>query len=476
MKRMLAVLFLLAALSGLAMAQSEPERFGQREGSRFPAGCTTQGWNLVDNTSCVATTSAAFVDASVFSGADYCAKIANAIASLTLPTSATIDARGLTGASTCSGATANPFASASNLTGQLLLGSVVITTPTQWTIPNRFWIRGIGLASGSSAVNSVIQASSGSLTCTTTLSLNSNTYCPLVFIGPVTQDVFAAGVSNLTIDCNSNTDCIGVGSAQVQEGGGIDSVSLINQLVACVDFDATARTTASGISNSFMRNVNCTLPNASNGSVSFTGIVLYATDGIAEISNVSVTVPGAGTNGSSINGPCVQVNAAYGLTVNYLHCEHAANGIIIGPATNNTTNPTTAVSVRGVTTGNMTNSASNSVVLIQNASQVTVHGVALSPTTSSVKSIHDKVNNVSLADPLVGLYAMSTDGGVLISTSSSTPWVLPATPSTGLTTGNYSTAPAGSLAYCTNCAVGNCSTSSGPGALAVHTSSAWVCK
>jgi hypothetical protein len=156
--------------------------------------------------------------------------------------------------------------------------------------------------------------------------------------------------------------------------------------------------------------------------------VLYAIDGIAEMSNVSVTVPGTG---ATISGACVILNAAYGMDVNYLHCEKATNAIIVGPATNNTTNPTTGVSINGLTTGNMVNSSSNSVVLIQNASQVSIHGLSMSPTTSSVKSIMDKVNNVTISDALVGFYEMSTANGVLISASSNTPWVLPATSSTG---------------------------------------------
>jgi hypothetical protein len=476
-KTVVSILFVCFACSCIAFTQIESEPLSHRDVAH-PSTCTTQGYNLVDSTTCTAVASGSFIDASVFTGADYCAKIANAIASATT-NSVTIDARGLTGSSTCTSTDGNPF-SGSTIAGQLLLGDVVITTPVQWTIPNRFWIRGIGLASSSSTVNSIIQASTGSLTCTYTLTVNSTSYCPIVFIGPVNQDVFAAGISNLTVDCNENTDCIGAGSAEIQEGGGIDTVSFINQEVACVDFDATARTASSGISNSFMRNVNCTLPNAALGAVTFTGILLYATDGIAEISNVSVTVPGAGTTGTTINGPCVAINAAYGLRVNYLHCEHASNAIIIGPSTANTTNPTYGVSVTGLTTGNLTNSSSNSAVLLQNASNVSIRGLAMSPTTSSVNGIIDKISNsstVTITDAVVDFYATSTSGGVLISTSSNTPSVLPSTTYAGLSTGNYNTAPVGATAYCTNCSAGSCSTA-GSGALALRTANTtpWQCK
>ena len=364
---------------------------------------------------------------------DICSAINSALSAVTsantVAASVVLDARGIQGPVTCA---SNPFYSSStssiyNVTGELLLGAATIDAQVTSTIPTRFWARGIGTGSGSLTQNTIIKATSWSTSsCALSLNLNgsSTSDCPVIFIGNPgslaggwnPSSAFAAGISNLDVNCNSSTNCIGAASVDIQEQGGIDTVSFTNQMVTCVDFDGSTNVGGSGMSNTVMRNISCTLPTAASGSVTFNGIVLYADDGIAEISNVSVTVPGAG---ASIAGACVLVNAAYGLNVNFLHCEHANYGIVIGPSSAQT-NPTYSVSVTGLTTGNMTNSSSNSAVVIQNASDVTIRGVALSPTTSSVNSIIDKVNSVTLSDYEVGVYAMSTSKGAFMQASAQT--------------------------------------------------------
>jgi len=462
MKRLLATLFLLTALCSLALAQSEPERFGQIH----PPSCTTQGWNVVDTTTCGTTTSEAFIDASVFAG-DACAKIAAAIATLTLPTSVTIDARGITGTSTCSGTTANPFSATNVITGlhgQLLLGGVTITTPTQWTVPNRFWIRGIGLSSASSVANTIIQAGSGALTCTTTLTIGSSSYCPLVFIGPINQDVFAAGLSDLTVDCANNTDCIGAGSAEVQEGGGLDNVAFINQTIACVDFDSSVKTSGAGISNDFIRNVNCTFPSTDTLLGSADGILINASEGPAEISNVTVSVPGE--TGSSVINDCVYLNGAIGTSVNYLHCEHAANALVVGDA-----NVATEVNVHGLTTSA---TITNAGIWLKNAKYTSIQGLDF--LGGGGTPIIDAANSTHITDKQVSVYEMSTASGPLLTTVTSTPSVLPAVTNATLGGGNYSSAPTGAVVFCTDCKIANPCAGSGTGALAIRNGTAWVCK
>ncbi|HYM78830.1 MAG TPA: hypothetical protein VE377_22855 [Candidatus Dormibacteraeota bacterium] len=487
MKHLFVLMSLLFVSTVLTMAQ-EPERLGQA--FRTPAACTSVagGSFYATNTTCTMQGSTITLNASNWFTTDICAAINSALATAASGSAVTVDARGITGTVACA---TNPFLNTStstifNVQGQLLLGNALIQAQATWTIPTRFWVRGVGTSSGALSQNTIIQAHNWSTSaCALSLNLNgsSTSNCPVLFVGNPGSlaggwnptDAFAAGASNLAVDCNSSTSCLGGASVQVQEQGGFDTVSFTNQLVTCVDFDASTKATGTaGISNTVLRNVNCTLPNASNGAVTFNGIVLYATDGIAEISNTSVTIPGGGSNGTTISGSCLLINAGFGTQVNYLHCERATNAITIGPATNNTTNPTVAVGVHGVTAANLVSGSSNSGVQIQNASQVVVQDVALS-TSGTARSIIDKVNSVSLTDASVGLYVMSTAGGVLISTSSNTPQVLPSTNSSGLSGGNYSTAPSGSLAYCTNCSIGACSTA-GSGSLAVRVGSSWVCK
>jgi hypothetical protein len=462
MKRLLAAVFLFTALSSLALAQSEPEHFG----SIHPPACVTQGWNVVETTTCGTTTSEAFIDASVFAG-DACAKIAAAIATLTLPASVTIDARGITGTSTCAGATANPFSAVNVLTelhGQLLLGGVTITTPTQWTVPNRLWIQGIGLSSASSVSNTIIKAAAGALTCTTTLSVGGTAYCPLVFIGPINQDVFDAGLSGLTVDCSSNTDCIGVGSAEVQEGGGLDNVALINQTIACVDFDASVATSGAGISNSFIRNINCTFPSTDTLLSSADGILVDASEGPAEISNVTVSVPGE--TGTSVINDCVYLNGAIGTNVNYLHCEHAANVLVVGDS-----NPATEVNVHGVTSSA---TISNAGIWLKNAKYTSIQGLDF--LGGGGTPIIDAATSNNITDKQVGTYEMTTGTGPLLTNVTSAPSVLPSVTNATLGGGNYNGAATGAVVFCSDCKIANPCAGGGAGALAVRNAGAWVCK
>jgi hypothetical protein len=491
MKNLLVALFVFAALSTLALAQSEPEHFGQRS-SRFPAACTSVvgGDFYATNTSCTMEGSAVTINVNAYYTTDICTAIRSALATVASGAAVTLDARGITGSSvTCS---VNPFFSTGgtifNVTGELLLGNVVIDATTTWTIPTRFWVRGIGLsnqASGSNQ-NTIIKATTWSGTvCTLSLDLNgastNNTYCPVIFIGGPGSagafnpaDVFAAGIANLSVDCASSSACIGAASVEVQEGGGIDSVSFLNQSVTCVDFDGITRASSTaGISNSFLRNINCTTPTGTSETMN--GIVIDASDGPAEISNVSVTVPGGGTS-FFITGACLVINGANGVNVNYLHCEHAIEGVALGATTTGTFGTVNAVNVHGLTAANMNSSASNpTAVLIQSANSVSLEGIYVTGSGTSTKGVIDNVNSVNISDQNVAQYTFTenptSSHTVLVTTSSNTPWIL----GSELFSSLSSAAQNGSITYCSNCTVGACATS-GNGALALRVNGAWVCK
>jgi hypothetical protein len=434
--------------------------------------------------------SAVTINVDAYYTTDICTAIRSALAAVTSGTAVTLDARGITGSSVaCS---VNPFVSTGgsmfNVTGELLLGNAVIDATATWTIPTRFWVRGIGLSNQTSGSNqnTIIKATSWAATvCTLGLDLNgastNNTYCPVIFIGnPGTtgafnqSDVFAAGISNLSVDCASSSACIGAASVEVQEGGGIDSVSFLNQTVACVDFDGfTKGSGTAGISNSFLRNINCTTPTATSETMN--GIVIDASDGPAEISNVSVTVPGGSTT-YFITGACLVINGANGVNVNYLHCEHAIEGITLGATTTNTFATVNAVNVHGLTASNMYSSASNPTgVLIQSANSVSLEGIFVTNSGTTPKGIIDNVNSVNISDQNVAQYTFTqnpTSGHtVLVTTSSNTPWILGSEVYSSLS----SSAQNGSITYCSDCTVAACSTS-GHGALAVRVNGAWVCK
>lgn len=487
MKALLAVLFLFSLVT-LVQAQHEPE-FGSR--SRFPQTCT-EGTDSYLSSTCVVTASATTINVSAYYTTDICAAISAALKSLTssntVEAEVTLDARGINGNSITCGS--NPFWSTStssiyNVTGQLLLGGGVIDATATWTIPTRFWVRGLGLSSQSSNQNTIIHATTwSSSVCSLDLNLNgsSTTDCPVIFIGNPgssggwnPSDAFAAGISNLSVDCAGSSSCIGVASVEVQEGGGIDTVSLLNQAVACVDFDAQTRASGTaGISNSFIRNVNCTTPTGTSETMN--GIVIDATDGPAEISNVSVTVPGGGTS-FFITGACLLINGANGVDVNYLHCEHAVEGAVIGTTlSTGVIGIVNDVNVHGLTAANMNSSATGATaVLIQDANDISVEGLYLTGSGTSMPGITDNVNSIKISDQNVAQYFFgqnpSTDHTVLITTSSNTPWILGSEAFSGLS----SSAQNGSITFCSNCSVGACGTA-GNGALAVRVNGAWVCK
>src|SRR6202000_862743 len=94
----------------------------------------------------------------------------------------------------------------------------------------------------------------------------SGPQCPVVFVSGSAipsltyYDALGSGIRNLTIDCSAVAHCVGVGSFDIQEGGGIDTVEFINQDADCVVFDSsvwTAIPQPAAISNPFIRNVNC---------------------------------------------------------------------------------------------------------------------------------------------------------------------------------------------------------------------------
>ncbi|HTA24265.1 MAG TPA: hypothetical protein VK763_12080 [Terriglobales bacterium] len=446
-----------------------------------------------------ATPSESFIDASTDTAdfPDICKQINVTLAAFQSQTPApatpavTVDARGIYGTTanplSCS---INPFNNISGLTGRLLLGGGVIPTKAQWVVPNRFWIEGIGLSGSGTLMNTVIQASgtwcpSGAISMTI-YNGSSSTGCPVVYIGNNTQDIFAAGIKNLTIDCNSVTNCIGVGSGSVQEGSGIDSVAFINQELACIDFDSLLST--AGISNPFIRNANCTFV-ASAAVASAIGIQVYAGDGPAEISNVTVSVP----NDSSgyIIQDCLFLRAAIATDVNFLHCEHAEYGIQIGDSNlASGALPTVGVNIHGFTSANLGNPSSHAGagILIENNTNsaslvpeyISIEGVAMDPVPSAGETIDDQVNNILVTDQVVGQYDIGTSTGPLISTSSNFPLILARVTHSALTSAPLSSAPLGSVLYCKDCTSPSspCSGSS-TGAFAVRQNSsspAWVCK
>jgi hypothetical protein len=454
---------------------------------------TASGSNIVENfANNGVVRSGSFIDASVFSG-DICAKINAAINYIGLnnmtsqPYGVTIDARGILPAvgsplMTCAN---NPFTGtyAAGITGRLLLPPALITTNVQWTMPNQyFWIEGTIMANMAGSVGTVIRASS-TFTCGTgalSISVTSPALsgCPVVFISGsgstngVPYVSQGTGIRNLTIDCAGVTGCIGAGSYDVQEGGGIDGVGFINQTIACIAFNAAQTATGSvGISNPFLRNVNCTFSTPLSSAI---GIYVNAQNGPAEISNTTVGVPGL-QNQNEVLYACLDLNGGRGTNVNYLHCEHAVTAEIIGDSN----------LVHNVTVNGLTASATGLGVNIKNTGDydINVQSVELEPGPSPApNALKDGTNSVTITTPNVAQY--TNGGGTIFTTDRSTTNYL-GTQSLALVSDTWANwlritrATAGLVVYCSDCqpssGTASCS-AGGSGALAVWNGSQFSCK
>src|SRR5581483_10749524 len=117
-------------------------------------------------------------------------------------TGVTIDARGYVGNQTCSVAPTIPAA----VTGRILLGNATIATPG-WAIPAGVELTGLG------ALSTTIQATSG--------------VGVLLTMGSGTVQ-FGVKIKALTVDCNSQPNCIGIFNAIAEEGSTVEDVIINN--------------------------------------------------------------------------------------------------------------------------------------------------------------------------------------------------------------------------------------------------------
>jgi len=278
----------------------------------------------------------------------------------------------------------------------------------------------------------------------------------------------------LAIDCASITGCIGVGSVNVQEGGGVDSVSFLNQTTECIDFDANEKTGATGISNPFIRNVDCLFitTNTSNAI----GIYINAQDGPAEISNTTVAVPGSQST-SPIILDCLDLDGGRGTNINYFHCEHATNAEVIGDTN----------LVHNVTVNGLTASATSLGVWLKNNQDydITVESVELETATPMTGALTDAINLITVPASHIAQYVIG-NGTFYASdvTIASFPGQFQQLRLASFTLYQLNlpliSLPAGSVAFCSDCRPASgtavCS-SGGAGALALRIGlSGWYCK
>jgi hypothetical protein len=325
----------------------------------------------------------------------------------------------------------------------------------------------------------------------------SGMQCPVLFIAGSANlsnpyyDALGTGIRNLTVDCNTISHCVGVGSFDVQEGGGLDTVSFINQDTACVVFDSSGvQAGKPAVSNPFIRNVDCGFSIPVTAPTKWIGLYINATDGPAEISNTTVAVPGIMNANDPQFDYCLYLVGGRGVNINYFHCEHAALAAeFLGSVT--------GANIRGLTA-----SVTALGVQLMNSTDTSVHGIEMNSysTTGSFPYVAPLMDGSTI----VGGYPLGPNTNFNLAsyvTSSTYPsgtatskvtttitsdsgagavfykeQLLPVTGTTFL-----STSPnAGTMMFCSDCApsgaMGVCSSPGGPGTLAIYNGMHWLCR
>jgi hypothetical protein len=175
----------------------------QRASAQTVTGSQKLGDNAIWTNSTTITGSSAFIDASVFSGTDICAKIANALSSSSFPAGGVLDARAvLTGSlGTCASSPSDLLSSPPAAT--ILLPAGVITLPDTWVLGNQMRIIGEGRGQTTITPSSTFSTSKGSAllqmgssSCTTTSPCTGIVISELWVQGNTGETVPADGIDN----------------------------------------------------------------------------------------------------------------------------------------------------------------------------------------------------------------------------------------------------------------------------------------
>jgi hypothetical protein len=378
-----------------------------------------------------------------FSGTDMCAKIHSAYTSASAPPNGVIlDARGLTGAQTCS---SNPF-SGSNIPGVLLLGPVTITTSAEWITPQlQFAIIGMGGSTIANTGQNTVLLASGTFPSST----------PLIQLGSLSADTFGNYITGMALDCGTTPGCIGVYSAQAQERSGIINVAIRNTASACAIFDQTAKTGGAGAQNFIVRDVQCTP--GTQGTSSTYGFMVKSNGGLGPAEFRNVTITGYKNSGGTIfnMGYGVYVNGTVGGIFSHIHCEYMTGDCIYYGDTTATNGGlfadiSTSATVAGAAAhihANVTHALFNTISIIPSSS-----------------AVNDEIDGVTLSGASNKWVPQYVVGGSPFALTFST---LPSSPSNGM---EY---------YCSDCkvtsATNNVCTSAGTGSFAKRLNGSWLC-
>lgn len=385
--------------------------------------------------------STSYIDAYVAtSGTDICARINTAWGMVlgqtptgTTPpnvNSVTVDARGFTGSWNCELSPFTPSGTSLLPNGVLLLGNAIITTSATWFVPSHTSLIGIGggnttVGSGY-GVNTVIRAADSFPTNSPVLQMGASSTKGGPWFGII--------IKNLTVDCNGQTNCVGIFNNEAEENSTVDEVQIWDAPAYGLHVSAAnaSDTTHPGATNSGpYRNIEIAYtPNCGSSCSAAVGLQVdgpgtqisgsSVARSIREFNDITVTGHGAGY----LTGAAVVI---YGVSTAFTnsHIEYAQTGLAIGnvsstsPCTLGTISgncATDGVEVSNVSIGTLTGNPSQIAVVVGNSTSgapptydVTLTGIANQTVNSKSTTLQDNTSGTMLSstnDPYIGLYAL----------------------------------------------------------------------
>jgi hypothetical protein len=318
-------------------------------------------------------------------------------------TSATIDARGITGAQTCA---ASPFPIGAS--GRLLLGNTQISTSVTWQIPGLVHVAGLGV--------SALNPTSPNYTANTVIRAASTSVSPVVQLGNGITLSFDAQVKSLTVDADGAQ--IGILNQSSQEGSTVEDVNIYNAAEYGLLLEPTAGN-CSGLTKpcspnnsgpyhniNIQYNTECV---SSSCGTSTTGLAVLdtgtSTGGVIRgIDNLTVT--GAGTSGGSL-GSCIQV-IGYPVQIANSHVEYCTTGIQIGNGSTSTSN----VQIQNVSV--FPNSGNENITINTLSSNILLSGI-LAYSTKVLDDIvtGNQISGTANATNYLGFYLLGDNSGSL---------------------------------------------------------------
>lgn len=330
-----------------------------------------------------------FLDAAQYAGSDICAKI-RAAWNAQPGNSGTIDARSILSGLTCS--SGGPFVSGKY--GRLLLGNQTITATSTWAVPARVQVIGLGAngPSGTTAINTIIKASSSFASSTPVLQMGN---------GSAQSGVVLQGI---TVDCNNILGCIGILNNTAQEGSRIEDVTINNAAGIGLRVTSDCSSGCVGAANSGpYRNITiqytsgCSLCGPSTVGLqvdgSHGGQILRGFDNVTVSGNNVQSQLGANSIGILVKGTSTQIINS--------HVEFFGNGISVGGGSPGTF--TNDVLISNVNIGG--NQGGWDIVLAAGAGDIILASV--NTQTSSTRKIYDSATgNQITSEDFVALYVV----------------------------------------------------------------------